>query len=87
MTSIEILMDKIAKLEHADAIQNSRIKQLEMECNSLDSILKCWTKSMSEWNAPGEDEAWLHLQGDKIIQAGTICRELTETDQSVELEE
>lgn len=39
MTSIDILMDKIAKLEHADAIQNSKIKQLEIECSSLRSML------------------------------------------------
>ena len=50
MTSIDIMLDKIANLERVDAIQNSKIKQLEIECDSLRSMLKCWTKPLSDWN-------------------------------------
>ena len=77
MTSIDIMLDRIANLERVDAIQNSKIKQLEIECDSLRSMLKCWTKPLSDWNTPGEDEAWKHLQeiGEQMQEVGVFLRD------------
>lgn len=77
MTSIDIMLDKIANLERVDAIQNSKIKQLEIECDSLRSMLKRWTKPLSDWNTPEEDEAWKHLQemGEQMQEVGVLLQD------------